>query len=769
MTDVDAGQTHAFTLVPGAGDADNGKFTITGSTLKTAQPLDFETSPTYSIRVRATDSGTPALNVEHDFEITVTDTQDPPTAADTSEETDEDTPVVVTLSASDPEGDDVTAFTTSAPTHGTVGPVGAITCVGTPKVCSADRHLHAGRRLQRPGRVRLHGVRRRPRLAPRHRVDHDPPGQRHADGVAGSRTTSEDTPAALNLADFVADVETADGDLTYEIVAQPPAAEGSATATTFTPAQDFNGTTSFTYRVIDRGDPDNCGGPPPGCDGTETSTTETISITVSPVNDAPTASAASRTTSEDTPVALNLADFVDDLETADGDLTYEIATQPPAAEGSATATTFTPAQDFNGTTSFTYKVTDRGDPDNCGAPGPACDGPESATATVTITVAPSNDAPQASAASRSVDEDGSVAVDLAALVEDVETADADLTYTIVAPPTHGSFTGGVYTPRSDFNGQDSFTYKVTDRGDPDGCTSPPCDDELTSTTETVSITVDPVNDAPQASSTSVGVAEDTPLGIDLGALVSDVETSDANLTYTIVTPPAHGDLTGSGGSRTYTPDGDFNGADSFEYEVEDRGDPDNCSAEPCDDVTIVSATRTVSITVDAVNDAPVNFLPTGPVTAVQDTDTPLAGHLDRRRRRRRRQPSTSRSRSSTARSRSAPRSRSASRLAQVAGNGTGAVAISAPLAAINATLADANGLIYHGDAPYTGPDELTVATGDAGHNGAGGPKTDTRHAGDRRPAAERGAGRGRAERHHQRGHGRRRSRCRPATPTATTR
>ena len=93
-----------------------------------------------------------------------------------------------------------------------------------------------------------------------------------------------------------------------------------------------------------------------------------------------------------------------------------------------------------------------------------------------------------------------------------------------------------------------------------------------------------------------------------------------------MTPPAHGVLSGSGGARTYTPAADFNGTDSFTYEVTDRGDPDNCGAPgPACDAPLTSSTATVSITVGAVNDAPVNSLPAGPVVALPGTDTPLAG------------------------------------------------------------------------------------------------------------------------------------------------
>src|SRR2546423_15176896 len=107
-----------------------------------------------------------------------------------------------------------------------------------------------------------------------------------------------------------------------------------------------------------------------------------------------------------------------------------------------------------------------------------------------------------------------------------------------------------------------------------GAPSPACAAALRSDIQTVSITVNPVNDAPLASDGSATLNEDGSTAVDLSALVSDVETSNANLTYTVVGSPTHGTLTGSGGSRTYTPDANYNGTDSFTYKVTDRGDPD---------------------------------------------------------------------------------------------------------------------------------------------------------------------------------------------------
>tara|TARA_Y100000356_G_scaffold40721_1_gene31682 strand:+ start:1318 stop:3597 length:2280 start_codon:yes stop_codon:yes gene_type:complete len=70
-TDVDAGDTHTYTLVSGTGSTDNASFTITGSQLKAAVVFDYETKNSYSIRVRSTDSG--SLYFEKQFTISISD------------------------------------------------------------------------------------------------------------------------------------------------------------------------------------------------------------------------------------------------------------------------------------------------------------------------------------------------------------------------------------------------------------------------------------------------------------------------------------------------------------------------------------------------------------------------------------------------------------------------------------------------------------------------------------------------------------------------
>src|SRR5207244_837824 len=139
---------------------------------------------------------------------------------------------------------------------------------------------------------------------------------------------------------------------------------------------------------------------------------------------------------------------------------------------------------------------------------------------------------------------------------------------------------------ANFNGPDSFTYRANDGS-------------LDSNIATVSITVTAVNDAPVASDQTVATNEDTAKAITLGA--TDVEGSP--LTYAIVTGPAHGTLSGTAPAVTYTPAANYNGADSFTFKANDG--------------SLDSNVATVSITVTAVNDAPVATNQT--VTTDEDT------------------------------------------------------------------------------------------------------------------------------------------------------
>ncbi len=96
-----------------------------------------------------------------------------------------------------------------------------------------------------------------------------------------------------------------------------------------------------------------------------------------------------------------------------------------------------------------------------------------------------------------------------------------------------------------------------------------------------------VNNAPVANAQSVTTNEDTAKAITLTG--SDTESSP--LTFTVVTQPTKGALSGTAPNLTYTPELNLNGSDSFTFKVNDGTDD--------------SATATVSITITAVNDLPV--------------------------------------------------------------------------------------------------------------------------------------------------------------------
>ena len=133
-----------------------------------------------------------------------------------------------------------------------------------------------------------------------------------------------------------------------------------------------------------------------------------------------------------------------------------------------------------------------------------------------------------------------------------------------------------YTPAANYNGADSFTFKANDgtrrlerrdrvdHGHRGQRRAGRANDARPSTTD-----------------------EDTPKAITLTA--TDVD--GATLTYAIVDAPAHGTLSGTAPALTYTPAANYNGPDSFTFKANDG--------------TADSNVATVSITVTAVNDAPV--------------------------------------------------------------------------------------------------------------------------------------------------------------------
>ena len=386
-----------------------------------------------------------------------------------------------------------------------------------------------------------------------------------------SYSTSEDTTLVIPASGVLGNDTDVDGDVLSSAVLTGPA-HGSLTlnadgAFTYTPDANYNGADSFTYTVSD------------GKGGTDTAT---VTITVTSVNDAPVAANDSFTTAEDTTSgAISLLPNDTDV---DGDtltiqsiagttLTSGIAQSIAVTHGTvevsaAGVVTFSPDAGYNGPVSFDYVVSD-----GHGATD---------TATVTGTVSSVNDAPVATDGTITTPEDTPIS-------DTVPATDVDgdsLTYAVATPPAHGTLTldpstgDYIYTPDADYNGADTFEVLVSDgHGGTD--------------TATIGVTVTPVNDAPVASNDSYSTSEDTALVIPAsGILGNDTDVDGDALSSAILTGPAHGSLTlNADGAFTYTPDANYNGADTFTYTVSDgHGGTD---------------TATVTITVTSVNDAPV--------------------------------------------------------------------------------------------------------------------------------------------------------------------
>jgi hypothetical protein len=193
---------------------------------------------------------------------------------------------------------------------------------------------------------------------------------------------------------------------------------------------------------------------------------------------------------------------------------------------------------------------------------------------------PGNDKPQATNDFDSTQEDASVTIDV--LSDDSDPDGDPLSVSNLSNPPHGSVDNNgngtvTYTPDSQFSGTDSFTY---DACDPSGL----CDQA------TVTVTVNAVNDAPDASGDSATTTEDN--SVTVNVLANDSDPEGDSLSVSNLSNPPNGSAANNGdGTVTYTPNSDFAGDDSFTYDACDPGGA-------CD-------TATVSITVTAVNDGPV--------------------------------------------------------------------------------------------------------------------------------------------------------------------
>jgi VCBS repeat-containing protein len=371
-------------------------------------------------------------------------------------------------------------------------------------------------------------------------------------------TTDEDVAAALTLSASDVDSE----ELTWSI--SSPAAHGNATVSagevSYTPAADYNGNDTFTVSVSDGSLSDSV----------------VVNVTVNAVADAPVITEGemtARTTEED--VVLTFALNATDADAGDT-LTWGI--QAPAemglvavsGMGTSQTVSYTPASNFNGNDTFVVRVSDGSDLTD--------------TIRVNISVSAVNDLPViTTTAVTEATEGEAYSYEPAATDADNDT----LSWNVSRAPasmTVNPDTGALsWTPA---NGDTSAVVDLV------------VSDASGSTTQTFTISVVAVNDAPvitQGATVAVTMSEDgSPQAFALVLNATDVDNSAAELQWSVSSDASNGSasVSGTGTSKTvsYTPTTGYVGTDSFEVTVSDGTAEDKI---------------TVNVTIESVNAAPV--------------------------------------------------------------------------------------------------------------------------------------------------------------------
>ena len=352
-----------------------------------------------------------------------------------------------------------------------------------------------------------------------------------------------------------------DGGIVVRIINAPTNGRVSVTNNiiSYTPSNDYHGSDRLTYQVVD-----------------ENNDTSTATVSIEIACDA---SCLERTTKVEavndayaTPedVALVINDVLDnDLFTNGTGLTISSFTQPAngTVSRSGNSFTYTPNSDFHGTDQFSYTALLGSSASDVGL--------------VTITVSSVNDQP--SAENDIVDATFNQTSNILVLSNDTGLGDGGVFVSIISPPLNGRVSAVVnnvisYTPNNNYQGTDTFTYRVTDANND-------------TATATVSIEVACNASCPtvEAVDDVYTTQEDTALVIN-DMLDNDTFTNATELLILSFTQPTNGRVTRTGNSFTYTPNNNFHGTDQFSY-----------TASPSPSVSDVGL---VTITVNSVNDFP---------------------------------------------------------------------------------------------------------------------------------------------------------------------
>ena len=428
--------------------------------------LDGPAVRTISLRV-TDDAGNTALAT-----ATLNVANAPPNAADDAATTAEDTPLSgrVLNNDTDVYNDPLTALLITGPAHGTLtfNADGSYTYTPAANYVGADSFLYfavddSGANDPAACTITVTAVNDAPVAA--------------GDAFNGA----EDVAMTGNVLTNDADIDSAT--LTAALVAGP--GHGAVTLLangqfTYTPAANYNGPDTFTYRAYD---------------AALYSGTVTVSLTIAAVNDGPVARPDAFALAEEGAVSGSVAGNDSDIENNP----FTLAVVTPPAHGQLTAFaangafTYVPDADFAGADTFTYRATD-----SLGAAG--------APATVTLTVAPGQDAPIANDAVVTTPEDAPLVIDLRDHVDDPDAADT-ITPAVLAAPAHGTLRlqgdgTYLYTPALEYAGIDQFTFAASDG-------------TVVSNPATIQVIVTVVNDAPETLIAGPNAADEgQPLALD---------------------------------------------------------------------------------------------------------------------------------------------------------------------------------------------------------------------------------------------------------------
>ncbi|MBO0697692.1 MAG: tandem-95 repeat protein, partial [Zavarzinella sp.] len=680
--------------------------------------VNFNGSTSLSILVRdLTAGGSFPQEVDAWVPITVTPVNDAPVAVDDAFQGNEDIPINgygsgVLSNDTDVEWDPLRAVLVSGPSHGTVtlNPNGSFTYTPAPNYNGQDSFTYRAADATLQSNIATVTLTIDPM---------DDPVQVTA---PATQTTAEDTAITFSAANgnaiTVTDPESPrvrvtlvvqNGILTLPSTAglefpypdsvnnspaitfyadDPAEANAALNGLVFTPNANFNGSSGLTIQVLDM----TIASPPVDAWGF-------VSINVSPVNDAPVAVddgpytvEAGETASTIAPTGPPLGVTVNDTDVERDPLSAVLVSGPShgtlmfLGDGDWS---YTPDAAYSGTDTFTYQASDGQLLSN--------------VATVTFTVTPRNQEPVGAADGYAVDEDTTFTVaSPGVLANDTDPEGQPLTAELVTGPAHGTFTfttdgSFTYQPSLNYNGPDEFWYRAFDG-------------ERYSAPTRVGLTVNPTNDAPVAADDAYTLGEDSKVSVPAaaGVLANDTDVDGDALSAALVSGPAHGTVTLSAdGSFTYAPAANYNGADSFTYRATDPAG--------------ASGLATVALTVNAVNDAPVNLVPS-PQTLLEDTTLTFSAATGNRIRLTDVDAGASVVELGLSVNGFLTFPTTAG-LTFVSGfNGGNAITVRGTLADLNAAL---NGLVFQPGANFNGTYSLQVTTNDLGNTGSGGAKSDT--------------------------------------------